>query len=77
MEIDIDDFNIGNVDNYDNVREYTISFNKTAFRMVSMSSSKALVDYTIKMECLNNVSDDEKTREPINSSQLSYAEHIG
>jgi len=33
------------------------------------------VDYATRMECLNNVPDNEETREPIDSSQLSYAEH--
>jgi len=27
------------------------------------------------MECLNNIPDNEETREPIDSSQLSYAKH--
>jgi len=35
-----------------------------------MSLSKALVNYATKMEYLNNVSDDEETREPIDSLQL-------
>ena len=75
MEIDIDDFNIDNVNNYDDVRGCTMSSKKTSSRTVSMSLSEALVDYITRMECLNNVSDDEETRKPINSSQLSYAEY--
>ena len=43
VKIDIDNFNIGNIDNYDDIREHTISSNKTASRMISMSSSKVLV----------------------------------
>ena len=43
VEIDIDNFNIGNIDNYDDIRKHTISSNKTASRMISMSSSKVLV----------------------------------
>ena len=74
MEIDIDDFNIDNVNNYDDMRGCTMFSTKTSSRTVSMSLSEALVDYITRMECLNNVSDDEETREPINSSQLSYAE---
>ena len=74
VEMDIDDFNIGNIDNYDDVRGWTISFNKAALRMVSISSSKISVDYTTKIKYLNNVSDDEEIRELIDSSQLSYTE---
>ena len=75
VEINIDDFNIGNVDNYNNVREHIMSSNKTASKIVSMSSSEVSVDYTTRMECLNNVLDDKETRKPIDSSQLSYVEH--
>ena len=75
VEMNIDDFNISNVDNYDNVRKYTMSSNKTASRMVSISSSKISVNYATRMEHLNNISDNEKTREPIDSSQLSYVEY--
>ena len=39
-----------------------------------MSSSEASVDYATKMERLNNISDEDEFREPIDSSQLSYAE---
>ena len=39
-----------------------------------MSSSEASVDYATKMEQLNDVPDDAETREPIDSSQLSYTE---
>ena len=43
VKMDIDNFNIGNVDNYDDIRGHTISSNKTASRMIFMSSSKASV----------------------------------
>ena len=75
VEIDIDDFNIGNVNNYNNMREHIMSSNKTASKMVSIFSSKISVDYTTRMECLNNVLDDKETRKPIDSSQLSYTKH--
>jgi len=74
MGMDVDDFVSRNVDNYDNVRGYTITFNKTSSRTVSMSSSKVSVDYATRMEQLNNAPDNEETREPIDSSQLSYVE---
>ena len=38
-----------------------------------MSSSKASKDYTSRMKQLNNISNSEEIREPIDSSQLSYA----
>jgi len=74
MGMDIDDFSGRNVDNYDNVRGHTMTSNKMSSRTISMSSSEASVDYATRMEWLNNVPDDEETREPINSSQLSYTE---
>jgi len=52
-----------------------MSSNKTTSKMVSMSSSETSVDYTTRMECLSDILDDKKTREPINSLQLSYVEH--
>ena len=74
VEMDIDNFNVGNIDNYDNIRGYIMSSNKAASRMVSMSSSKTSEDYTTRVEHLNNIPDNEKTRELINSPQLSYTE---
>ena len=68
IKMNIDNFNIDNVDNYNEVRGYSISFNKSISRMVSMSSSKVLVDYTMKLEYLNDTLDEEKVREPIDSS---------
>jgi len=75
VEMDIDDFNVSNIDNYNDMRGHTIPSNKTTSRTVFMSSSEASVNYATRMEYLNNVPDDEETREPINSSQLSYTEH--
>ena len=74
MEIDIDDFNIGNINNYNEIRKCTMSSNKATFRTVFMFSSKTLKDYATRVECLNNIPDDEEIREPIDSSQLFYAE---
>ena len=50
-----------------------MSSNKNASRTVSISSSKTSVDYGTKMEQCNNFSNDKEVRDPINSSQLSYA----
>jgi len=74
MGMDIDEFSGRNVDNYDSIRGCTITSNKMSSRTVSMSSSETLVNYTTKMKQLNNVPDKEETREPTDSSQLSYAE---
>ena len=67
MGMDIDDFGSRNVDNYDEMKGYTMISNKISSRTVSISSSKILVDYATKIEWLNNVSDNEKTRKPIDS----------
>ena len=74
MGMDIDDFGSRNVDNYGEAKDCTMTSNKISSRTVSISSSKILVDYATRMEQLNNVPDNEKTREPIDSLQLSYAE---
>ena len=71
-KIDIDDFHGGSIDNYNDVRGYTMYSNKTSSRTVSMSSSETSVDYATRMEWLNNLPDNKETRELINSSQLSY-----
>ena len=67
VEMDIDDFNVSNINNYNDMRGYTIPSNKTASRTVFISLSEASVNYATRMEYLNNVPDDEKTREPIDS----------
>ena len=41
--------------------------------MVSISSSEISVDYTTRMKRLNNLPDFFIIKEPIDSSQLSYA----
>ena len=68
MSMDIDDFGSRNVNNYDEVRDYTINFDKISSSTALMFSSKVLVDYAIRMEQLNNVPNNKKTREPIDSS---------
>ena len=70
--MDINDFVSSNIDNYDNIRGCTITSNKNSSRMVSMFSSKALVDYATKMEWLNKVSEKIISKKPIDSSQLPY-----
>ena len=72
VEINIDDFNVSNIDNYNNVRKWTISSNKATSRTASMSSSKTSEDYTTRVEYFNSVPDNKEIREPIDSSQLSY-----
>ena len=69
----IDNFISNIADNYDEMRGCTITHNKQAFRTVSMSSSKALVLYATKIECLNDCLKDKDSREPIDRSQLLHA----
>ena len=73
VAMNINDFNVGSIDNYEDVREYSISPNKATSRTVSMYLSKASEEYAIRVEWLNNILDDEEIRESINSSNLSYA----
>ena len=73
MDMVIDDFRSSNINNFDEVRGHFMTSNKSTFRTVSMFSSKTLVDYAIRMEYLNNVLDNNKVKDPIDSSQLSYA----
>ena len=72
--IDIDNFRDSNIDNYDEIRDHLMTFNESTSRIVSIFSSEASVEYTIRMECLNDVFDNEEVKNPINSSQLSYME---
>ena len=74
MGINIDNFISSNVDNYDDVRGYTMTSNKHSSRTVSMFSSKILVNYTTRMKQLNNVSDKAVFKEPVDSLQLSYTD---
>jgi len=50
VAMNINNFNISNCNNYDDVREYIMSPSKPSTKTVSISSSKASVDYAIPME---------------------------
>ena len=50
MGMDIDNFISSNVDNYNDMRDHTMTSNKTSSRTISMSLSKVLVDYATKMK---------------------------
>ena len=50
MGMDIDDFGSRNFHNYDEVKDCTMTSNKTSSRTVSISSSKISVDYATRME---------------------------
>ena len=67
ISMNINDFIGRNADNYNNMRDRTMTFNKTSSRTVSMFLSEVLVDYATKIEQLNDVSDKEETRESIDS----------
>ena len=74
MGMDINNFISSNVDNYNDIRGYTMTSNKNSSRTVSMFSSKVFVDYATKMERLNNVSEETVFKELIDSLQLSYVD---
>ena len=73
MRMDINNFVSSNVNNCDEVKDYTIISNKNHSRTVSMTSSEASVDYATRMERLNDVSEKTAHKKPIDSLQLSYA----
>ena len=65
--IDIDNFVSKNINNYDDIRSCFITSNKNTFRIVLISLSEILVDFVTKMKQLNNISDKDKTRDPIDN----------
>ena len=48
--MDIDNFVGRNVNNYDNIRSYSITSNKNASKTILMFLSETLVDYANRME---------------------------
>jgi len=66
-DMEIDDFHGSSINNYNDVREKMMSSNKLSSKMVSMSSSKASVDYATRIERLNNFLNNEEVREPIDN----------
>ena len=74
MGMDINDFVISNVDNYNEVRGHGMTSSKNLSRTVSMFLSEASEDYITRVEKLNNVSIEIIYKELIGSSQLSYAD---
>jgi len=75
MGMNINNFIISNVDNYHEVRGCTMTSNKNFSRTVSITSSKASVDYATRMERLNNVFEETTHKELIDSLQLSYVDN--
>ena len=67
IEMDIDNFVGRDVNNYNDIRSYSITFNKNASKTVLMFLSEILVNYTTRMEQLNNISDKGKTKNLINN----------
>ena len=70
--MEIDDFHGSSINNCNDVREQMMSSNKLSSRMVSMSSSKASVDYATRIERLNNFLNNEEVKEPIDNLQLFH-----
>ena len=58
-------------DNYDEVRDRTAFPNLQSFKASSISSSKSLVAYHVRMENNNNLEDNVNMK-PIDNFQLSY-----
>jgi len=50
MGMDINDFSSRNINNYDKVRDHSITSNKTSSKTVLISSSEASVDYATRMK---------------------------
>ena len=48
--MDIDDFNVGNCNNYDDIRRCIMSPSKHSIRTVFMSSNEVSVDHAIQIE---------------------------
>ena len=74
MGMDINNIGGSNIDNFDNVRGYSMTSNKFTSRTVLMFSSKTSVEYIIRIEHLNDKLNDNEVKDPINNSQLFYAE---
>ena len=67
IEININNFVSRNINNYDNIRNCSITSNKNTFKIVLISLSEILMDYVTKIKQLNNISDKDKTKNPINN----------
>ena len=65
--MDIDNFVGRNVNNYDDIKSYSITSNKNASKTILMFLSETLVDYANRMEQLNDISDKGETRNLIDS----------
>ena len=75
--MDIDNIVINNIDNFNEVKGCTMTFNKNSYRTVSILSSKASVNYTTRMERLNNISEETVYKELIDCSQLEVCPQCG
>jgi len=73
--MDIDNLVINYGDNYNKIRGHTMTSNKNHSRTVSITSSKASIDYATRMERFNDVSEKTVYKELIDSSQLSYMDN--
>ena len=67
IEININNFVSRNINNYDNIRNCSITSNKNTFKIVLIFLSEILMDYVTKIKQLNNISDKDKTKNPINN----------
>ena len=65
--ININNFVSRNINNYDDIRNCSITSNKNTFKIVLIFLSEILMDYVTKIKQLNNISDKDKTKNPINN----------
>ena len=74
MGIVINDFSSSNINNYNDMRDCFIISNKITSRTILMSLNETLEKYATRLKHLNDIFDNIKSRDHINSSQLFYAE---
>ena len=67
IEININNFVSRNINNYNNIRNCSITSNKNTFKIVLISLNEILMNYVTKIKQLNNISNKDKTRNPINN----------
>ena len=67
IEININNFVSRNINNYNNIRNCSITSNKNTSKIVLISLNEILMNYVTKIKQLNNISNKDKTRNPINN----------
>ena len=76
IDMDIDNYSIfiGNIaNNFDNIRDCSLTPNQQQSRTASMTSNAYSVNYAGRCEQMNNFIKDKNIKNSIDSSQLFYA----